>query len=871
MKNFSEFLIFHKRHAFSLVEMLMALLVASLLLAALAPVMTRKLSETVNVSGVGGAINPPAGSYCWSTSSGGGSSNIKLDSNGNRVVKYKTEPNVFYVNFALASGGGGGGGASQYNSVAKELTGGNGTSLKIEANMGDFDIVSLIGGGGGGGGGAGVAASVTCTGSVSANKCACMGGYVFDSKNNLCVSKNMGTATFSNASSKCTSLPKDTNNSGWSVPTRTQLANWNTLYSDLNITSGTKIWSKTSASGSCASSTTKYSCYCDGSYRSGYSSSSSCCSGCSYGSTAPKNKSWSYTTCSGNVRTYSTTMYLEYCSKGCYEGVSGNLSGCQNAANHCSYGNWGSFVRCDKKVPAKTGGDSCSASSQSSCNSYYTNYYYGTLSGSSWSTTYTTSSSTSNNVRCIYSGTGDVNSEGFYSLSGGGGGGAPAIQNNNINSNVLATFRQRIKENIGGYIVLEIGGGGGGGAGASNKAQKATNGSNGGQTCIAITDSSKTNVKYRICSPGGKGGGAGNGAAANASTAGWGAAGAGTGVSGACYAIDYTSGTAQTETFDCSTAGKAGGNGGASSSNPVAGGKGGASVVNSTQVGGTQVVAGVNASSSNYGAGGGGASANLSGSSYSYGKGGNGAGGSAKLAYKIKYDAGGGGGGGAGNLAIIKEYRVNQAECTFTIGRGGAGGSVSTNGKNGGDTSVICTTAGGETFKVYGGEGGKTGTTASTLGGQSTGGAGGRAAIGTGNIAYSEDIISLAPSKKTTKSGLAGTAGGVNDNTYTNYIPGSFSAGGRGGTSGAGKKGACGAMLNDVVCTYSHDITPNADAIKGGSMPVGDVKFLDMAVAESYGESSAGGGGGAWQIQTGSGAGGDGLGGYACIWWEKTE
>lgn len=851
----------------------MALLVASLLMAALAPVMTRRLGENINVSGAGGVLNPPAGSYCWSTSAGGGSSTMEFDANGNRKVKYTTEPGVYYVNFALASGGGGGAGGSQPKSedqnIASNNTDSNSyTSLKIEPYMDDFDVVSIIGGGGGGGGGAGLNASVTCTGSVSANKCACIGGYVFDSKNNLCVSENMGTATFSNASSKCTSLPKDTNNSGWSIPTKTQLANWNTLYSDLNITSGTKIWSKTSASGSCASSTTKYSCYCDGSYRSGYSSSSSCCSGCSYGSTAPKNKSWSYTTCSGNVRTYTTTMYLEYCSKGCYEGVSGSLSGCQNAANHCSYGNWGSFVRCDKKVPAKTGGDSCSASSYSSCNSYYTNYYYGTLSGSSWSTTYTTSSSTSNNVRCIYSGTGDVNSEAFYSLSGGGGGGAPAIQNNNLDANILAVFRQRIKENVGGYIVLEVGTGGAGGAKSTAKGQKPADGYAGKRSCIAIKGTDNQ-IKYRLCSPGGKAGASGNATVSNAHTSGWGKAGSATAVSNACFSIDYTTGSSGVETaFDCSLAGKAGGNGGASSSNPVAGGKGAASILNNTQAGGTAVINGVNASSANYGAGGGGGSAS---NATTYGAGGKGAGGYIKLNYKVKYDAAGGGGGGAGNLAIIKEYRVNQAECTFIIGKGGSGGNVSANGKDGGNTSVTCSTAGGEVFKVYGGQGGKTGTAANTLESHSTGGKGGIHTVNVNSNAYSEDIMSLAPSKKVVKSGLAGTAGGVNDNTYTNYIPGSFSAGGRGGTSGAGKKGACGAMLNDVVCTYSHDITPNVDTIKGGSMPVGDVKFLDMAVAESYGESSSGGGGGAWQIQTGSGAGGDGLGGYACIWWEKTE
>ena len=43
-----------KHSGFSLVEMLMALLVASLLLAALAPVMTKRFGENVNVSATGG-------------------------------------------------------------------------------------------------------------------------------------------------------------------------------------------------------------------------------------------------------------------------------------------------------------------------------------------------------------------------------------------------------------------------------------------------------------------------------------------------------------------------------------------------------------------------------------------------------------------------------------------------------------------------------------------------------------------------------------------------------------------------------------------------------------------------------------------------
>ena len=48
--NFEDKLLYQKA-AFSLVEMLMALLVASLLLTALAPVMTRRMNENVVVQG----------------------------------------------------------------------------------------------------------------------------------------------------------------------------------------------------------------------------------------------------------------------------------------------------------------------------------------------------------------------------------------------------------------------------------------------------------------------------------------------------------------------------------------------------------------------------------------------------------------------------------------------------------------------------------------------------------------------------------------------------------------------------------------------------------------------------------------------------
>ena len=106
----------------------------------------------------------------------------------------------------------------------------------------------------------------------------------FDSKNNLCVSDNLGSKNRSNAISACSALSPS---GKWSVPTTSQLSKWSTLYSNFGITAGQTVWSQTTGTGSCASyGTTTYSCYCNGSYRSGYTSSSSCCSGCSYGSSS---------------------------------------------------------------------------------------------------------------------------------------------------------------------------------------------------------------------------------------------------------------------------------------------------------------------------------------------------------------------------------------------------------------------------------------------------------------------------------------------------------------------------------------------------------------------------------------------------------
>ena len=82
--------------AFSLVEMLMTLLVASLLMAALAPVMTKKMQENVSISGFGSVI--------FNTG--------KTVYNTPGEYTFVVPDNVYELKIQAAAGGGGGGGAN---------------------------------------------------------------------------------------------------------------------------------------------------------------------------------------------------------------------------------------------------------------------------------------------------------------------------------------------------------------------------------------------------------------------------------------------------------------------------------------------------------------------------------------------------------------------------------------------------------------------------------------------------------------------------------------------------------------------------------------------------------------------------------------
>ncbi len=127
---------------FSLVEMLMALLVASLLLAALAPVMTKRMADNINITG------------------------ISAKSDSNTVVTVFNEDGTFEVPDGVLNlkvtmiGGGGAGGSAFYGS--EEFT--NSRYWTVPENVTKLRVFMI---GGGGGGASGNLSSVTAYGSFS--------------------------------------------------------------------------------------------------------------------------------------------------------------------------------------------------------------------------------------------------------------------------------------------------------------------------------------------------------------------------------------------------------------------------------------------------------------------------------------------------------------------------------------------------------------------------------------------------------------------------------------------------------------------------------------------------------------------------------
>ncbi len=192
---------------FSLVEMLMALLVASLLMAALAPVMTRKMHENLNIN-----VNSSGQSKGWRLYTY--SQDCDKAEGEDNVCEFKdfTLPKgVYSLNLIMVSGGGGGAGATA-ETVSAPVTITKTTAdikddntpvpyeeeiIPVTERMANVKIDALIGSGGGGAGGSGkdgVMPSEEACKNYGNGKTDTVGNTganfaTYDSRNKLCATK----------------------------------------------------------------------------------------------------------------------------------------------------------------------------------------------------------------------------------------------------------------------------------------------------------------------------------------------------------------------------------------------------------------------------------------------------------------------------------------------------------------------------------------------------------------------------------------------------------------------------------------------------------------------------------------------------------
>ena len=144
-----------RKPAFSLVEMLMALLVASLLLAALAPVMTKKFNENVVVSGgIGNADLKQKTQEIEFNSDD--CSDIKVDGDGSTYCEGTFEvPRKFKggnIKVTVISAGGGGG-VAPTSGYTEYTTAGSTNTFTVPSMTGNIEATLISGGAGGGAGG----------------------------------------------------------------------------------------------------------------------------------------------------------------------------------------------------------------------------------------------------------------------------------------------------------------------------------------------------------------------------------------------------------------------------------------------------------------------------------------------------------------------------------------------------------------------------------------------------------------------------------------------------------------------------------------------------------------------------------------------
>ena len=790
-----------KKYAFTLAELLVSILVISFILTLLAPVITKKIKDGSITINSGSTINSRLFIYDKSNSDcseiSGSTNTLKCN--------FKVPTNVNKINALLVSAGGGGAGATQPSiEYGKKLTVANTTAkssktqeLTITNGMKNIVISELIGSGAGGGGASWAESSGGPQSQADCDPYNAMfipAAYNGSGGKNTCVTKyNVGDSGGPTIASSTTTVIAGSGSC--------------------------------SANECCWKGITSNNCAASGSWSGHLSSYSGCYrTVCTWYAANASCQSWAPNgTSAGDWRLPTQNEMKGWANN--IERVSTYLG--SDGLQLCDGGSAYGTVRCNRYPYRCSGADSggCDPdsvwSSPSGC-------YFGLDNGSFYGP-FGGSARYARSARCVMEkATGKV-----AALSGGGGGAGAYIKNYQIPNDVISS-------NIGGKIKLFSAAGGSGGNSASSSGSSASNGSNGNTSYIEIYD--KDNVlKWGIRAFGGN--------------AGYGATSTLAGSGGAKKSTNscqlYENGA--WKSISCTGTGFAGSSG-------EAGGAGGGSMYNTTVAqgggnGGTSTGAnGYNGTV--YGAGGGGATVTFdSSNNATRGTGGSGANGVAEITYTYTHQAAAGGGGGGGAFAYIKNIPVvSENTYTITVGGGGLGGTISSNGSDGGESSININ---GTIYNLSGGKGGKAGTSATS---SST------VVQGTGGLAgvVSANVTSAAGAEY--KNGENGENGGTftQDDIHANSLPYGGSYGGLGGMSGIDTKGGCGGLFIDSSICTNNTVNGTNTTFTTPTISNGNI---------DYAQAGAGGGGGGWSENTSlypsPGSGAQGQGGYVLLMWEK--
>ncbi len=648
---------------FTLAELLVSTLIISIIMVVLAPVITKRVTSNINVSGGGGSTKKESKLFLYNPTD----PNCSAVSGQNALdCNFTTGTGVKSMNVVMVSGGGGGaGGTPPTVEYGKKLTVTNSTigsaktqEITISKNMKNVVVSYLSGSGGGGGGGAwNESAGGAPTSQADCDKYDAK--YLTPAQNGtstgVCVTKwNIGD------------IP--------SAPNGGIATSVTTVSARTRCTANACCWQGQTTS-SCDSSGTSYS-GCNRTVCTWYAGNASCQALAYNGTKAgdwrlpTKNELSKWASNIGAINTNKGDNGLRLCD---------NNSGYRAAqCVTCNFCKGSSDDYCYPDVVW---------SSTPSGSGYYE---YGLLRGTFYQSY--GSPRYAESVRCVLESGGST----YNSYSGGGGSAGGYFKNYQIPESVILN-------NIGGKIVLYSAPWAKGGNKASSKGANASDGDNGTVSYIAIYNSAGQQV-WGLEASGGNGG--------------KGATGSNYGNGGSSVATNsckiFQNGS-WTNT-SCSGVGGAGNNGNklqvTDSNTAAGGGVGGGSMYNTTTLS-----AGGNGGSSSFvnghngvrcGSGGGGGTTKVVDSVATAGAGGKGATGVAEITYDIVYDPAAGGGGGGGAMLKVENITVTPStNYVIRVGGGGNGGAASNNGSDGGESKV---TFGATSYTLSGGKGGTAGT-----------------------------------------------------------------------------------------------------------------------------------------------------------------